>query len=195
MALDWKQMAIDQLGWYWQMSFRPRLTGLTDEEYFWEPVPGCWSIRPRAATVTRMAAGKGDLVIDFEFPEPAPTPVTTIAWRLGHVGSGVLGFRADNHFGKGAPTFDEVEWPASAEAAIAYVEDGYTRWMDGVRSLDAEALARPIGPAEGPWSERCFAELVLHISREVMHHGAEVALLRDLYAHRFGASSAKASTA
>jgi hypothetical protein len=29
-----------------------------------------------------------------------------------------------------------------------------------------------------------MAELVLHINREVIHHGAEIALLRDLYAHR-----------
>jgi hypothetical protein len=133
-----------------------------------------------------MALDWKQLAIDFELPEPTPAPVTTIAWRLGHIGSGVLGFRADNHFGTGAPNFDEVRWPPSAEAAIAYVEDGYTRWMAGVRSLDADALARPIGPAEGPWAERSFAELVLHISREVMHHGAEVALLRDLYAHHFG---------
>jgi hypothetical protein len=80
-----------------------------------------------------------------------------------------------------------VDWPASAQAAIAYVEDGYSRWMAGVRSLDAEALAAAIGPAEGPWAARSFAQLVLHISREVMHHGAEVALLRDPYAQRFGA--------
>jgi hypothetical protein len=26
-----------------------------------------------------------------------------------------------------------------------------------------------------------MAELVAHINREVMHHGAEIALLRDLY--------------
>ena len=26
-----------------------------------------------------------------------------------------------------------------------------------------------------------MAELVLHINREMLHHGAEVALLRDLY--------------
>ena len=29
-----------------------------------------------------------------------------------------------------------------------------------------------------------MAALVLHIHREVIHHGAEIALLRDLYAHR-----------
>jgi DinB superfamily len=23
---------------------RGRLEGLTDDEYFWEPVPGCWSV-------------------------------------------------------------------------------------------------------------------------------------------------------
>lgn len=186
MALDWKQTAIDQLEWYWQTSFRPRLEGMTDEEYFWEPVPGCWSIRPRATAVTKMAAGRGDLVIDFEYPEPVPAPFTTIAWRLGHIGSGVLGFRADNHFGEGAPSFEEVDWPATAGAAIAYVEDGYGRWMAGIRSLGAEDLTRPVGPAEGPYAERPFAELVLHINREVMHHGAEVALLRDLYRHHFG---------
>ena len=26
-------------------------------------------------------------------------------------------------------------------------------------------------------------DLILHINREVIHHGAEIALLRDLYAH------------
>jgi hypothetical protein len=25
---------------------RSRLAGITDEEYGWEPVPGCWSVRP-----------------------------------------------------------------------------------------------------------------------------------------------------
>jgi hypothetical protein len=45
-------------------------------------------------------------------------------------------------------------------------------------------LDRPIGAAEGAWADRTMAELVLHINREVIHHGAEIACLRDLYAHR-----------
>ena len=51
------------------------------------------------------------------------------------------------------------------------------------RGLDAAALARPIGPKEGPWAEYSMAELILHINREVIHHGAEIACIRDLYAH------------
>ena len=46
------------------------------------------------------------------------------------------------------------------------------------------ALARPCGPAEGPYADYPMAALVLHINREVIHHGAEVALLRDLYRAR-----------
>jgi hypothetical protein len=54
----------------------------------------------------------------------------------------------------------------------------------GVRSLGDAGLARPCGPAEGPFAEAPLAALVLHINREVIHHGAEIALLRDLFAHR-----------
>ena len=58
------------------------------------------------------------------------------------------------------------------------------RWVEGVRSLGEEGLARPCGEAEGPYADEPLAALVTHIHREVIHHGAEVALLRDLYAHR-----------
>jgi len=38
-------------------------------------------------------------------------------------------------------------------------------------------------PTEGAFVEHPMAALVLHISREVIHHGAEIALLRDLHIH------------
>ena len=56
--------------------------------------------------------------------------------------------------------------------------------MKGVRGLGEAALARPCGPSEGPYAEHSMAELVLHINREAIHHGAEIAVLRDLYRHR-----------
>ena len=49
-------------------------------------------------------------------------------------------------------------------------------------------LARPVGEAEGPFAEHPYAELVLHINREAIHHLAEVLLLRDLYRNRATAS-------
>jgi hypothetical protein len=53
--------------------------------------------------------------------------------------------------------------------------------MSGVRGLRDAGLAEPLGPAEGPYAEHPMAALVLHISRELIHHGAEVLCLRDLY--------------
>lgn len=54
-------------------------------------------------------------------------------------------------------------------------------WTAGVRGLGAGGVARPCGPAEGPWAQASLAELILHVSKEVLHHGAEICLLRDLY--------------
>ncbi len=53
-----------------------------------------------------------------------------------------------------------------------------------MRGLDDAALARAVGPAEGGFADHPMAALVLHIHREAIHHGAEIALLRDLYARR-----------
>ena len=62
---------------------------------------------------------------------------------------------------------------------------GDPAFFDGLHlALDAAALAEPCGPAEGPFESYSMAALVLHISREAIHHGAEIALLRDLYVHR-----------
>ena len=183
MTLDWKSEVLEQLEWHWKAALRPRLDGLTDEEYFWEPVAGCWSIRPRAEATTAMAAGKGDFVIDWEWPEPTPTPVTTIAWRLAHI-TGVFRDRADNHFGDGAKSWPDIELPGTAADALAGLDEYYDRWMAGIGKLDDAGMAAEVGPTEGMWGEKSYAALALHINREAIHHGAEVALLRDLFARR-----------
>jgi hypothetical protein len=39
-TINWTAEVLDQIGTHWQKRLRPRLEGLTDEEYFWEPIPG-----------------------------------------------------------------------------------------------------------------------------------------------------------
>ena len=181
---DLTELVVDQLAWHWDAQARPRLDGLTDDEYLWEPVPGAWNLRPRGEAMTAMAAGGGDWVADFAFPEPDPAPVTTIAWRLGHVIVGVFGERNASHFGGPVMSYQSIEWPSTAEGALALLDDVYATWMSGLRSMTPDRWQAPIGPAEGEWAEFSYAALVLHIHREAIHHLAEIALLRDLYAHR-----------
>jgi len=184
MSLDWTQELHEQLDLHWRSQLRPGLDGLTDEEYFWEPVPGAWNVRRRGTSTARMATGAGDLTIDFDHPEPVPAPVTTIAWRLGHLIVGVLGARVANHFG-GPPTgYETFTYAATADGALAQLDTAYAAWSAGVTALDEAALERACGPAEGHYATEPISTLILHINREVIHHGAEILLLRDLHRHR-----------
>jgi hypothetical protein len=181
MSFDWNRHLREQLDWHWRVHFRPRLEGLSDEEYFREPVPGAWNVRPRGTGTTSMAAGGGDLTIDWEMPEPSPPPVTTIAWRLGHIIVGVLGMRNAAYFGAGATDYLSHVYAATAAEALTQLDDAYRTWQEGVASLGAEGLERLCGPAEGGFAAEPMATLVLHINREMIHHGAEILLLRDLF--------------
>lgn len=75
-----------------------RLYGLTDDEYFWEPVASCWNLRPRGKATSGSPIGRGDWLLDGQSPPPDPEPFTTIAWRLCHMASGHL-LRYDWTFG------------------------------------------------------------------------------------------------
>lgn len=181
--VDWTREVTFQLDWHWSHALRPRLEGLTDEEYLWEPVPSSWSVRRRGASEAMIQGGSGDFVVEFAYPPPEPAPVTTIAWRLAHLIVGVLGARNAARFG--GPESDYLTWDyaPTAAAALAQLDAAYDRWIAGVRGLDGAALAAACGE-EGPFATETTAALVLHINREVIHHGAEIALLRDLFAHR-----------
>ena len=125
MTYDWNAALLGQLSWHWEHQLRPRLDGLTDAEYLWEPVPGCWSVRPRGTSSAPVQGGSGAMVVEFAFPEPDPAPVTTIAWRLGHLTVGVFGVRNAAHFGAAPVDYLSYDYPATAADALARLDAGY----------------------------------------------------------------------
>lgn len=184
--IDWKTELPDQLDWHWRTQLRPRLDGLTDAEYFWQPVPGCWSIRRRGESTAPICVGAGEYTIDYGFPEPDPPPVTTIAWRLAHMIVGLFASRTATHFGGPPADWPTWEYGTTAKQALRQLDETYAAWRDAVRGLGDAGLARPVGSAEGDgqYADSSMADLILHINREAIHHGAEIALLRDLYQWR-----------
>jgi hypothetical protein len=60
---------------------RERLERLSDDEFSWEPVPACWTVR---------RTERGTWAGDDAVPDPTPPPFTTIGWRLVHLGECTL---------------------------------------------------------------------------------------------------------
>jgi DinB superfamily len=180
MAEFWRSLLTDQLHFYMNAHLRPRLVGLSDDEYFWEPVDDCWSIH-------RLPDGSWSADGIRPGHDSDPPPVTTIGWRLAHLAVANFGARANAVFGGGpadADMFDERNQPAipgSADAARALLDSAYEKWQDGIAGLDDEELTLPIGRKGSFYADDPMAALVMHVNREAMHHGGEIGVLRDLY--------------
>jgi hypothetical protein len=161
---------------------------LTDVEYLWEPVPGSWSVRRRSdgPGAAAILVGAGEWGRDGGRPHPYPPPITTIAWRMHHLTEMLLG-RAD--WTIGSHTFEEARMVVAGDAAsgTAGLQRGLDGWRDALVAAD-EAALDTVGHStypDGSDPETAFIEIVWWVNQEVLHHGAEIGLLRDLYRARY----------
>jgi hypothetical protein len=116
-----------------------------------------------------------------------PTPDANIGlrWRLDHVAETLGSARNPAWLGLSGGAEDEVGVVvASAGDALRRGEEAYGRWTGWVAEVDDVDLATPIGAVGGPYGDASRMSFVLHIVDELIHHTAEAALLRDLYARR-----------
>ena len=69
------------------------------------------------------------------------------------------------------------------------LDDGHDAWVSDVRSLGAAGLTRPQGTLSPPqFADAPMAKLILYTNLEVIHHGAQICLLRDLYLRKTGSA-------
>jgi len=160
----------------WEQSgrrLRERCRGLTDEEFFWEPVADCWNIRPDEQHV-------GGWSYEYEFAPADPAPLTTIGWRLVHLNAGNRLYW--NHaFGDATLTFPGLPVPHTAETALSEWRESripITAWLADATDGD---LVEP-RPSHLPERRMSAGDQVRTLVEEQIHHGAEIALLRDLFA-------------
>jgi uncharacterized damage-inducible protein DinB len=157
------------------------LAEITDDEFFWEPCAGCWTLHHRSEALTERPDGAGNWVLDGKWdPPPHPAPVTTIAWRTVHVAA-INYVYWDYAFGPATATFD-LEMPSNAQDAVAWLAASQQPLLATLRTLHDEELDRPRRTNWGEqWpTSRHFTTLI----NEQVHHGAEISLLRDLYRNR-----------
>ncbi|MFF1422343.1 DinB family protein [Streptomyces sp. NPDC058280] len=162
---------------------------MTDEEHLWEPVPDCWSVRRRSdgpGPRATLLAGRGGWGRDAApAPHPSPPPFTTIAWRLSHLGE-LLTLRADHTAGSHTLTRDDYASSGAAAEAVTAFDAGATAWRNALLGADDAALDT-VGYSTYPHGsdpDDPFIDTVWWVNQELLHHGAEIALIRDLYRAR-----------
>lgn len=146
--------------------------GLTDEEFFWQPVPDCWSV---------FCGPNGRWTYHYEEPDPVPSPVTTIGWRLVHIALCKVIYH-EWAFGPAKLDFVTIDNPHDTASAKAMLERGHSLLRSDLVSTGEEGLASEVltnwGEAWPAW--RIFRTMIQHDDR----HGAEIRLLRDLFRSR-----------
>ena len=150
-----------------------RVRGLTGAEYHWEPASGCWGVR---------RAADGTYATDFQRIPPDPAPLTTLAWRLVHLLDVLQAERTATWLGVAPDPDDGAPGvPGAAVEAVRALEHAYAVWRRRLAAADDAHLAGPMGPIAGPYAQDSGAAFALHIIDELIHHGAEVATMRDLH--------------
>jgi hypothetical protein len=148
-----------------------RLTGLTQHEYLWQPATPTWTVHNT----------DGTWHADLTHPEPIPAPVPTIAWRLWHIAADCLnGYLRTSPDGQPL-TVTATEWHGDVDTALRDLRTAANAFRTQLTALGEDGIRTKLGPAWGPFAEATHAELVIHAHDELAHHGAEIALLRDLY--------------
>ena len=150
-----------------------RLDGLTDEELRWEPVEPCWNVRP--------ADTPSGWTVDYPGVAPDPPPFTSIAWRLLHISDGNTIYW-EHSFGPRLRNFIDLVPHGTARGALEYLVESQAPITATLAALDDDGLDEMRPTHFGvEWPARRVLSVLID---EQLHHGAEVALLRDLYRYR-----------
>jgi hypothetical protein len=132
------------------------------------------------------------VVVDNRLGPGPDVPPPSIAWRIAHLvdiyGSSRNGrwLRVPAELVARAPSGSP--WPIAevADGARELLRGAMDHWLEVLGAVADDDWWEPLGPGCEPWHESTLVAFAHHQLDEAIHHGAEVGLLRDLYAHRSG---------
>ena len=181
-----------------RFTLRRAWSGLTDEEFLWEPMNGAWTVRTvgENRTATPFVTGAAEADFDARLAMAAAAdktdePLTSIAWLFWHVGSmpgraselDVFGGARSPATGWTSPYISTHPIFTTAGEAVDTMQAGWRALKTALRSATDEQLEHPTrfwGFGE-PGPMGTGAQIVASIVNEVSHHGTQIGVLRDLY--------------
>jgi hypothetical protein len=205
MARSRAHTLLESTWWIERFTLQRAWADLTDDELFWEPVPGAWGVRRRSECRTRHPFGEGDWVVDFDVDVAGADnePMTTIGWLFWHMASmperlteiDFLGGSHEMASGWTSPYLTHHPAFTSATEAVDRMRHGWDALLEAIRSADDDRLEikaagytyAPAPPERGllalgpPGPELPASFFIAGTLNEVSHHGSQICTLRDLY--------------
>ncbi|WP_324650909.1 DinB family protein [Georgenia sp. H159] len=173
-----KATVLGQLGFSW-MKLSARLATVTQEEFHWEPSAGALRVVHRGEERTARTLGTGAWVAEWPDGPDEPGP-RTIAWLVAHL-TEAFAERWEWTFGERQWRRADVELHGEVGPARSALTHWVEAWRDGIAALpDDELMTVGLSQATEVDAGAPFAHLVLHMNRELIHHGAEIFVLTDL---------------
>ena len=115
-------------------------------------------------------------------PAPGDRDIS-LDWRLNHIASLLTEER--NAVWLGQKPLPVNGGPArTAVDALQLLDSAYDSWRKVLARTEIATLSEPIGSMAGRYGTSSRRSYILHVLDELIHHGAEAALLRDLYGRR-----------
>lgn len=116
--------------------------------------------------------------------QPGPDERLTLRWRLEHITECLREERNGPWLGLVAEPGEPRARATDAASALSGADAAFRRWRGQLASVSEEAFGERIGPVAGGFGGATRRSFALHVVDELVHHGAEASLLRDLYAAR-----------
>ncbi|PYG02049.1 DinB superfamily protein [Georgenia satyanarayanai] len=174
-----KAMALGQLGFSW-LELAGRLATVTQEEFLREPRPGAFNVVRRGEARTPRTLGTGEWVAEWPEGPDEPGP-RTIAWLVAHLTETYVE-RWEWTFGERQRRRQDVVVHGDVDDAREELARWVGAWREGVESVpDDEIMTVGLSQATEIDAAAPFGHLVLHLNRELIHHGSEIFVLTDLY--------------
>ena len=154
----------------------PNLAGLTDAEYFWEPMPGCWGVRRRGDIRSSGCWGRGEWAVETSLDGSTAPSTTTIGWRLMHAYDCTNDFTS-RAFGEGGRDWNTIEVPGTASGAVELMTDAVRGLQNRLASATDDVLVAAVDDDFHKPRWLLLDKALL----EAIHHCAEVGVLRSVF--------------
>ncbi len=152
--------------------FEYHLERLEPEDFLWEPVPLCWTVRRSPG---------GAWIPDWADTEPDPVPVPTIAWLTWHIGWW-WSVTLDHARGRTPRERTDIAWLGEGRVTVEWLRGLRRDWLavlDGLTDAGLDATAAFPWPDDTAFTQ---AHTLAWVNAELMKNAAEIGQLRMLRA-------------